>query len=136
VVAIVDRTKAFWPTMFGGGSGNLIGAGDASNGHAAVKVNAIPEPGPQKDACAGNRLELIKLHDPAVADAFGSDPDRRACVFLPASYAADASKRYPIVYLLPGFASTDTAGRPHLPGRRLEGRVRAARADRPRSPRS
>ena len=109
VVAIVDRTRAFWPTMFGGGSGNLLGVGDALSGRAAVKLDAIPESGPRKEGCGGNRLELVKLNDPAVADAFGTDPDRRACVFLPASYAADASKRYPVVYLLPGFASGDTA---------------------------
>lgn len=109
VVAIVDRTKAFWPTMFGGGSGNFLGAADAVNGRADLKLDLIPQLGPPKEGCVGNRLELVKLADPGVADAFGTETERRACVFLPASYATDAAKRYPTVYLMPGFSSGDTA---------------------------
>lgn len=109
VVAVVDRTKSFWPTMFGGGSGNLLGVADAVNGRAGVKLEAIPEFGPPKEGCVGQRLELLRVKDPGVADAFGTDPDRRACVYLPASYATDSGKRYPTVYVMPGFSSGDTA---------------------------
>ena len=106
----VGRTHAFWPTMFGGGAGNLIGASaPAVDGKAAVKLDAIPAFGPPQEGCVGNRLELVRLQAPDVAGTIGNDVDRRLCVFLPPSYATDPTRRYPVVYLLPGFSSTDTA---------------------------
>lgn len=110
VVAIVDRTHAFWPTMFGGGAGNFIGVSAAAvDGKAAVKLDAIPAFGPPQEGCVGNRLELVRLQAPEVAGSVGNDVDRRLCVFLPPSYATDPARRYPVVYLVPGFSSTDTA---------------------------
>lgn len=110
VVAVVDKTKQFWPTMFGGGSGNFLGVSDvATNGYASVKLDLIPDFGPPKEGCVGNRLELVRLTDPDLAGTIGNATERRLCVLLPPSYATDATRRYPVVFLFPGFSSTDTA---------------------------
>jgi S-formylglutathione hydrolase len=37
----------------------------------------------------------------------GDSPDREVTVFLPASYAADQARRYPVVYLLHGYGVRD-----------------------------
>lgn len=107
VLAVADLQHQFWPTMFGGGAGNFIGVSARGSSNIALeKIAPRPE---SPEACAGDRFELVHLVDPDVGGTIGNDVSRRLCVYLPASYANDAARKYPVVYLLPGFASTDTA---------------------------
>jgi S-formylglutathione hydrolase len=102
VLAVVDFEHAFWPTMFGGGEGNFIGvSAPAAAGRAEVALAPTPSNGARPEGCAGERFELVRLDGPGGA--------RRLCVFIPASYAAQPTRRYPVVFLLPGFASEDIA---------------------------
>jgi S-formylglutathione hydrolase FrmB len=115
VFAIADLHHAFWPTMFGGGEGNFIGvsapAAVASPAvrRVEVKLHLIASRRARPEACAGDRLELIKLEAPELAGSIGNETSRRLCVLLPPSYANEPARRYPVVYLLPGFASGDVA---------------------------
>jgi S-formylglutathione hydrolase FrmB len=114
VLAIADLHHAFWPTMFGAGAGNFIGVSapsaeaNPSLRRAVVELGAIPSRGAPPEGCTGDRLELVKLESPEVAGAAGNETSRRLCVVLPASYAKDPARRYPVVYLLPGFSGSDT----------------------------
>ncbi len=62
----------------------------------------------REEACTGERRELLELEAPDVAGAIHNETTRRVCVALPSSYAASARRRYPVVYLLPGYGGTDT----------------------------
>lgn len=109
VLAIADLNQTFWPTMFGGGAGNFIGVSAvAVQNQVEVKLNAIASRGAPSEGCAGERMELVRLEAPDVAGTIGNDTSRRLCVLLPVSYAKESARRYPVVYLLPGFASADT----------------------------
>ncbi|MBK8015259.1 MAG: hypothetical protein IPK20_00230 [Betaproteobacteria bacterium] len=56
------------------------------------------------DAYAGT-VVVIDVPAPSLAgSSLGMPPTERAVVYLPPSYAADAEKRYPVVYYLTGFA--------------------------------
>jgi S-formylglutathione hydrolase len=49
-------------------------------------------------------VERLKIHGPSLeGNLEGDSPDRDVMVYLPPGYAADASRRYPVVYLLHGF---------------------------------
>jgi enterochelin esterase-like enzyme len=49
--------------------------------------------------------EHIKIHGTALeGNLEGDDVDRDVIVFLPPSYAADKSRRYPVVYALHGYS--------------------------------
>lgn len=115
VLAVIDHQHAFWPTMFGAGAGNFLGvsapAVEVTPGvrKAEVKLAVVQSRGPQPEGCTGDRMELVRLAAPDVAGSIGNDTSRRLCVLLPPSYAKDPSRRYPVVYLLPGFASDDSA---------------------------
>lgn len=57
----------------------------------------------QREPCAGPRLVKLEFLAPEVA-ALG-DPGRHlACVQLPASYEASPERRYPVVFVFPGFS--------------------------------
>lgn len=60
------------------------------------------------ERCQGPRRELVILEMPEVAGEIGNDPARRLCVMLPADYATSAPRRYPVVFLLPGYGGSDT----------------------------
>jgi S-formylglutathione hydrolase len=52
--------------------------------------------------------ERIRVHGPALeGNLGGNDPVRDVSVYLPPSYADDAERRYPVVYLLHGFTDSD-----------------------------
>jgi enterochelin esterase-like enzyme len=109
VLAIADLDHTFWPTMFGGGAGNFIGVSAPSQRTAEVKLTAIQARGTPSESCTGDRMQLVRLDAPDVAGSIGNDTSRRLCVLLPLSYAKGPARRYPVVYLLPGFSSADTA---------------------------
>jgi S-formylglutathione hydrolase len=53
-------------------------------------------------------LERITVHGSSlVGNLSGDSPDRQVSVYLPKSYATQPGKRYPVLYMLHGFTSTD-----------------------------
>jgi len=53
-------------------------------------------------------VEHIKVHGEALAGNLEADSaDREVTVYLPPGYAADRTRRYPVVYLLHGYGGTD-----------------------------
>ena len=63
-------------------------------------ITAPPPPIP-----AGIKVDAVKVHSPAlVGNLEGDSPDREAMVVLPASYAKNPKRRYPVIYYLHGFA--------------------------------
>lgn len=106
---VLDRRGRLLATLMGSTiEGNQLAtvgpivAADTKQTDIAMK-GAPPRP-ERPEACAGDRFELVRIDDPER----GLPSARRLCVYLPKSYAIDKKKRYPVIYLLPGFSSTDT----------------------------
>src|SRR6185436_11970285 len=65
----------------------------------------LPEGRAQNSVKQGS-WEKIKVHGKALeGNLEGDSPDRDVFVYLPASYASNASRRYPVVYFLHGYAA-------------------------------
>lgn len=113
---LVDVDDTFWETFLGGGGG-LTGAGRPGGGEVHLR-GAPPRPGPRPERCTGERRKLLTLDAPGLP---ASTPrPRRFCAWLPRSWEAEPTRRYPVVLLFPGFTSTDTSylvGRDHLGAR-------------------
>jgi enterochelin esterase-like enzyme len=63
-------------------------------------ITAPPPPVP-----AGIKVDSVTVHSPAlVGNLEGDSPDRNVVVVLPASYAKNPKRHYPVVYDLHGFA--------------------------------
>jgi S-formylglutathione hydrolase FrmB len=59
-------------------------------------------------AARGGAVERIKVHGRSLEGNLEGDPaDPYVSVYLPPSYAADRSRRYPVVYLLHGYGNSD-----------------------------
>ena len=60
------------------------------------------------DRAHGGTVEHIKVHGRALeGNLEGDSPDRDVTVYLPPSYRTEPARRYPVVYLLHGYAGTD-----------------------------
>jgi S-formylglutathione hydrolase FrmB len=69
--------------------------------------SAVAQTPPASPSYAG-KLERITVHGPSlVGNLSGDSPDRPVSVYLPKSYATQPGKRYPVLYLLHGFTSSD-----------------------------
>jgi len=54
------------------------------------------------------KLDRIKLHGVALeGNLEGDSPDRDVSIYLPPSYQANRTRRYPVLYILHGFADGD-----------------------------
>ena len=54
------------------------------------------------------KVERIKVHGLSLeGNLEGDSPDREVSIYLPPSYANEPDRRYPVVYLLHGYTSTD-----------------------------
>jgi S-formylglutathione hydrolase FrmB len=54
-------------------------------------------------------VEHVKVHGRALeGNLEGDSADRNVTIYLPPSYAADRTRRYPVVYLLHGYGGTDS----------------------------
>jgi S-formylglutathione hydrolase FrmB len=54
------------------------------------------------------KLERVKVHGKSLAgNLMGESASPEVSIYLPPSYATDASRRYPVVYLLHGYTGTD-----------------------------
>ena len=61
-----------------------------------------------KPPARANAVEHIKVHGKALeGNLEGDSPDRDVTIYLPPSYAADRTRRYPVVYLLHGYGGRD-----------------------------
>lgn len=56
-----------------------------------------------REACAGPRLQQVVLDAPELVRA-EDDGRHTLCVFLPSSYERSPTKRYPVVFVFPGFS--------------------------------
>jgi enterochelin esterase-like enzyme len=67
---------------------------------------AVPaEPKPPSRATA---VEHIRIHGKSLeGNLEGDSPDRDVTIYLPPSYAANKTKRYPVIYLLHGYGGRD-----------------------------
>jgi enterochelin esterase-like enzyme len=75
---------------------------------AALVMQAAPEA--QQTAIAKGTLERITVHGRALeGNLEGDSPDRPVVVYLPPSYARDATRRYPVLYFLHGYTATAEA---------------------------
>lgn len=75
----------------------------ASRAPAAAQV-ATDAP-PAVPGAAAVAVERVTIHGAALeGNLEGNSPDREALVFLPPSYAKDASRRYPVLYALHGYS--------------------------------
>src|SRR5208337_2285869 len=53
-------------------------------------------------------VERIKVHGKSLeGNLEGDSPDRDVSIYLPASYASEKSRRYPVIYMLHGFTDSD-----------------------------
>jgi S-formylglutathione hydrolase FrmB len=111
--ALVDVCGNVFAALFGGCEGSVLGFGADTHPQAGQTVtqdvvltqrrsgHARPE------ACQGERRELLRVVAPKTAGAVGNETRRRACVYLPESYARHPARHYPVIYALPGLGGDD-----------------------------
>ena len=80
-------------------------------GVSVVDLACSGVPPPAMHAAAETRrghIDVATLHGTSLEHtATGESPDRQVSVYVPPSYAADAQRRYPVVYLLHGILDSD-----------------------------
>jgi S-formylglutathione hydrolase len=70
----------------------------------SMAANAYSQPG----SAPSGVHERIRVHGPSLeGNLEGDSPDRDVSIYLPASYATDNDRRYPVVYLLHGYTDSD-----------------------------
>src|SRR5438067_342378 len=73
-----------------------------------AQTPAAPVPAEPKPPSRATAVERIKVHGKSLeGNLEGDSSDRDVTIYLPPSYAADKSKRYPVVYLLHGYGGRD-----------------------------
>lgn len=74
----------------------------------AIVAGLVAAAASQAQTPAG-KVERITVHGAAlVGNLSGDSADRPVSIYLPPSYTAEPTRRYPVVYLLHGFTDTDT----------------------------
>jgi enterochelin esterase-like enzyme len=59
-------------------------------------------------AAGKGAVERIKVHGQSLeGNLEGDSPDRDVSIYLPASYASEKTRRYPVIYMLHGFTDSD-----------------------------
>ncbi len=111
VAGFVDTRGDLFHAMLGSGAGTFFAAQSATvdaTGRAAIELALRRAPVEEPHPCEGERVEAIELDAPEIAGTLGNDTHRRLCVILPASYASQPRRRYPVVYWYPGLMGDDT----------------------------
>ncbi len=73
-----------------------------------AQAPAAPAPRPAKAPSRATAVEHIKVHGKSLeGNLEGDSADPDVAIYLPPSYAADKSRRYPVVYLLHGYGGRD-----------------------------
>lgn len=115
--ALLDVGRGFWADFFFRRPGrwvarsSLIEVGSAQHPHVTLVLapnGTPPRPRERHERCAGPRYQLLLLDAPYVRGRVGNPTRRRLCAYLPKSYGTALERRYPVVYLFPGYSSTDT----------------------------
>jgi S-formylglutathione hydrolase FrmB len=71
--------------------------------------SAWSDVGSAQNAAKKGTVERIKIHGPSLEGNLANEPaSPEVTVYLPPSYAAERSRRYPVVYLLHGYTGTDS----------------------------
>ena len=98
-IAVAAAVACAWVTVAGAqGRGGRAGAPGRPGGAGP----AAPRP-------TTGTVEKITVHGKSLeGNLEGDSPDREVLVYLPPSYAADAQRRFPVVYLLHGYGGHDT----------------------------
>ncbi|HVH42244.1 MAG TPA: alpha/beta hydrolase-fold protein [Labilithrix sp.] len=117
-VVVLDVGHDFWGTTWGGSTSGKLGSSQPGGG--AVSLASNPPRGEEGEPCAGPRYKLIEVASPGLpASKPGPGaPTRRFCAWLPASYRTKPERRYPIIYLFPGYTSNEMT---YLRGNRSAG---------------
>jgi S-formylglutathione hydrolase len=87
----------------------LLALAGAALAGASIAVAQTPADSTSAPARTyAGKLERITVHGDSLAgNLSGDSPDRLVSVYLPKSYATQPGKRYPVLYLLHGFTSSD-----------------------------
>jgi pimeloyl-ACP methyl ester carboxylesterase len=115
--AVVDTCGNVYGALFGGCDGAVLGFGAVTHVKPAATVTTgivltrRRQPEGHVDGCPDDhgRRELLRVTAPGTAGLVNNDPSRRACVWLPESYARHTTRRYPVIYVLPGLGGDDAA---------------------------
>ena len=114
VFALLDTHHQGVSALLDGASrGDWFGVAqrDASRlGRADVFLSPVATTAVSKEQCSGPRDRLEVIDAPEVAGSIGNDTKRRLCVHLPVDYEASRERRYPVVYVLPGYSGNDSGG--------------------------
>lgn len=113
LAATVDVGHVGIASVFGDGDGTLQGMSapfEVSDADVeAPPITLASQRHAPHELCAGGRLTLEHVEAPEVAGAVGNSTSRRLCVRVPAGYAEHPGRHYPVIYALPGLASSDEA---------------------------
>ena len=81
---------------------------------AVVQTGRAQTPAPSTSSSSAapvvlkGKLERVKVHGKSLeGNLMGESPEPEVSIYLPASYATDRTRRYPVVYLLHGYTGTD-----------------------------
>jgi enterochelin esterase family protein len=112
ISAVLDSQHALLGSILGhGGAGNLMGDSKPvivdGNAVADIVLEQAVERPAKPEACTGARHELVTIDAPETAGASGNPTTRRSCVIVPPSYA-NGERRYPVIYMFPGWGQTDS----------------------------
>ena len=113
VFALLDVHGRIFDTLLDGAApGDWSAAAEDAGrtGRADLVLTKRGTAAPTKERCNGPRDHLEVIDAPEVAGTVGNDTHRRLCVHLPDGYDAESTRRYPVVYVLPGFSGQDSGG--------------------------
>ena len=111
--ALLDTHQRTFNALIDGTlSGDWIGVAlsDGTNDRRDILLSPVTATAVHKEQCAGPRDRLEVIDAPEVAGSIGNETKRRLCVHLPSDYETNAGRRYPVVYVLPGFSGNDSGG--------------------------
>lgn len=94
-----------WERTVGTGAGNAYSEVVTlpAGGAADFELNSIVEPEPLRET---DWTKLLTVRSDLLSDFHGREMELRAAVVLPASYEDDPNRRYPAVFIIPGFGGT------------------------------
>jgi S-formylglutathione hydrolase len=80
----------------------------AASGVSIAAAQTPPAPAAAPEKPLAGTLERITVHGPSLVGNLSGDlSDRPVSVYLPKSYTTQPGQRYPVLYMLHGFTSTD-----------------------------
>jgi hypothetical protein len=87
----------------------------SGSGVLRLNINSVFEPTPFRES---EHVRLVDFESPLLTKFHGQPVHHRAAVVLPSSYARDQTRRYPVIYEIPGFGGNiDGAGRQAIQNR-------------------